>query len=158
MKLKQLLLFICVAGTFASCKKSGDDFDAEAQFTADTTAIRSYVTTNNIPVIKHQSGIFYQIITPGTGTVIYNDNTEISADYSGRLLGASTTFNDTKGQPILFTLGGLITGWKIGIPLIQKGGKIRLFLPSYYGYGNVSQNGIPANAILDFTIAIANVK
>jgi FKBP-type peptidyl-prolyl cis-trans isomerase FkpA len=52
----------------------------------------------------------------------------------------------------------LIIGWQIGIPYIQKGGKIRLLIPSYYGYGNRAAGSIPANSILDFTITLSNVQ
>jgi len=32
-------------------------------------------------------------------------------------------------------LSGLITGWQLGLPLIGRGGKLRLYLPSALAYG-----------------------
>ena len=156
-KIKYVLLFAVMAGGVASCQK-GDDFDAEAQFSADTTAIRNYVTANDIPVVKDKYGIFYQIIAPGSGNVVYTGSTSVTVDYSGKILGGTTNFDSTSGKPVTFTLGSLITGWQIGIPYIQQGGKIRLFIPSAYGYGNEAQPAIPANSVLDFTIALTTEK
>lgn len=158
-KIKHLLLLVCIAGCFAACKKSsGDNSDQEAQFSADTTAIRAYVKANNITAIKDNSGIFYQIIAPGTGTVSYLASTKITADYEGKLLNG-TIFDTTTGKaPVSFTLGQVIAGWQFGIPLIQKGGKIRLLIPSYYGYGDRAIGAIPANSILDFNITLTDVQ
>jgi len=153
-KLKYLLLLVCVAACFTACKK---DFNSDKQFRSDTTAIRKFVNENNIPAIKHESGIFYQIIAPGAGTVSYTPSTNITSDYEGRLLNGSI-FDSTKGTPITFALGQVIEGWRIGIPLIQKGGKIRLIIPSGLGYGNKATGPISENSILDFTITLTNVQ
>lgn len=156
MKVKYLFLLVCVAGCFASCSK--DNFDADAQLRADTTAIRKFVTDNKIPALKDKSGVFYQIIAPGSGSVTYTANTSITAEYEGRLLDG-TVFDATKpGLPAQFTLGGVITGWQIGIPYIQSGGKIRMIIPSGYAYGNAKTGAISANSILDFTVSVSAVK
>lgn len=160
-KIKSILLFVCMAAGLAACKKnsSNDNFDVVAQFNADTTAIRAYIVKNSIPATKHESGVFYQIITPGTGSVEYKPSTNVTAHYSGRVLGNTATFDSTEGKaPAAFPLGGVITGWQIGVPLIQKGGTIRLIIPSYHGYGNRATGSIPANAILDFNITLVDVN
>ena len=155
LKAKYFILSICIAVSFSACKKN-QVVSPVSQFTIDTTAIRAFITTNNIPAIKDENGIFYQIINPGTGTFPYSASTKVTVDYKGKLLNG-TVFEDSYGIPSTFTLGTLILGWQIGIPYIQKGGKIRLIIPSFYGYGN-SQNGpIPANSVLDFTISLDNV-
>ncbi|WP_230383726.1 FKBP-type peptidyl-prolyl cis-trans isomerase [Pedobacter endophyticus] len=125
---------------------------------ADTTAIRAFIKTNNIPAQKDSYGIFYQIIEPGSGSVTYQGSTRITANYDGRLLNGAL-FDSTKGTPVPFTLGQVIAGWQIGIQKIQKGGQIRLIIPSYYAYGTTSPSSlIPANAILDFTITLTDVQ
>jgi FKBP-type peptidyl-prolyl cis-trans isomerase FkpA len=64
----------------------------------------------------------------------------------------------------LYTLGGLIAGWQQGLPLISKGGVIKLYIPPSLGYGNTAQDGkngnvaIPANSILIFNIDLINVQ
>ena len=78
-------------------------------------------------------------------------------EYEGRLLDGSI-FDATKGKPIDLTLGNVIGGWQIGIQRIQKGGKIRILIPSYFGYGTVAKPGIPPNSPSDFTITLLDVK
>jgi FKBP-type peptidyl-prolyl cis-trans isomerase FkpA len=45
-------------------------------------------------------------------------------------------------------------GWKLGLPLIKAGGKIKLYLPPSLGYGNSVSGNIPANSILVFEITL----
>lgn len=148
-----------IAGSLVSCKNftDVDDFDYEAQFRADTTEIRKFITEKQIPAIKSPSGVFYQIIAPGSGNVTYTRETMVSAEYVGRLLNG-TVFDQSKGTPIDFALGGVIAGWQIGVPLIQKGGEIRLLIPSQFAYGPRGQGPIAPNTVLDFTIKLADVK
>lgn len=157
---RSVILFVCVAAGLTACKKgTNDNFDYAAQFTADTIAIREYIVKNKIPAVKHELGVFYQIIAPGSGSFEYRNNTEVTANYTGRLLGNDTPFETTTGKaPVPFALGRVIAGWQIGVPLVQKGGKIRLFIPSYLGYGNRNNGPIPANSVLDFDIEVVDLK
>ncbi|TCD12486.1 peptidylprolyl isomerase [Pedobacter frigidisoli] len=163
VKLKYFLLSILLIACFAACKKDptlvdDDSYDPLPQFKTDTTAIRAFIKTNNIDALKDNYGIFYKIIEPGTGSVIYNASTNITADYEGKLLNG-TVFDSTKGTPISFVLGKVIAGWQVGIQKIQKGGKIRLIIPSYYCYGTAAPSSlVPANSILDFTITLTDVQ
>ncbi|WP_457288219.1 FKBP-type peptidyl-prolyl cis-trans isomerase [Pedobacter sp. UYP24] len=156
--MKYILLFICVAGCLAACKKNLgiENFDVEGQFKKDTTAIRAYITANNIPAIKEPKyGFFYQIFAPGAGAEV-NGLSKISVTYTGNLLNGAQF--DVKTTPVTFPLNEAITGWQAGIPLIKKGGKIRLFLPSFYSYGNIATGTIPANSVLDFNIELTDVQ
>ena len=149
---------IFVASTIlvlAGCKKNeGIDFDPYEQLGKDTLLIKSYLA-DSIPAIMHSSGVYYQIKSPGSGNVTYTGATTIEAKYTGRILGSSSTFDSGTHK---FQLGGVIAGWQIGIPLIQKGGKIRLIIPSGYGYGYSGSGAeIPSNSILDFEIELIDV-
>jgi FKBP-type peptidyl-prolyl cis-trans isomerase FkpA len=159
-KLKYLTLLVGLAGCIASCNKDNfvDSFDYETQFKLDTTTIRSFVLANKISVSKiNEYGVFYQVLAPGTGSITYGPNTQITVNYNGRLLNGTGFDSTAVGKPKTWALGNMIPGWQIGIPLIQKGGKIRLFIPSYYGYGNQATGPIPANSVLDFTIELVDV-
>ena len=66
---------------------------------------------------------------------------------------------DRSNPTATFALNRLIVGWQIGVPLIKKGGSIRLIVPSGLAYGSSSPGlGIPKNAVLDFTIDLIDVK
>ncbi len=160
MKKYFLIFFIAVLGLSSCLKQDNTDpfADAKAQLAKDTVIIRKFITDNKIPAIKDASGLFYQIIQPGSGNITYTTNTQIETIYTGRLLNG-TTFDSSVGKPNFKTsLGSVITGWQIGIQLIQKGGKIRLIIPSGYAYGTTPTGTIGANSILDFDIELINVQ
>jgi len=157
-KIKLLVLFVCIAGCLTACKKNfeSEDFDVDGQFTRDTIAIRAFAVAKNIPIQKDAKyNIFYQIIAPGSGEEVSPLST-ISVIYSGSLLNG--TVFDATTTPVTFPLSQAITGWQAGIPLIKKGGKIRLLLPSFYGYGNQGNQRIPANSPLDFTVELTDAR
>jgi FKBP-type peptidyl-prolyl cis-trans isomerase FkpA len=163
MKKYLLLLFVVTLG-LGSCLKSGNDpyKDAQDQLAKDEVVIKKFIVDNNIPALRHESGVYYQIIDQGSGNYDYlSKSPTITAKYKGRLLNG-TVFDSSDSSK--FPLSGVIAGWKIGIPLIQKGGKIRLIIPSGYAYGTNAEkdnNGntvIPSNSILDFNIELLDVK
>ena len=152
------LLSAIILFSFSACLKSATEtnVDAQVQLDKDDVLIKAFLVTNNITAIKDPSGVYYQVITPGSGSLTYTANTQITVKYAGRLLNGNTF--DQSTTAVTFTLGQLIAGWQIGIPYIQKGGKIRLFIPSYYGYGARGSGSIPANSVLDFDIELVNAQ
>ncbi len=155
LKTKILLGLFLIVGVLSSCKK--DSYDAEKQAKIDDGLIVDFIAKNSIVAVKHSSGLYYQIITPGTGTTTYGSSTTVTVNYEGKLLNG-TTF-DKSTTNVSFPLGNLIQGWQIGIPLIQKGGRIRLIVPSALAYKNQSpSSAIPANSVLDFTIDLISAQ
>ena len=150
--MKQLLfsLLLLLVGV-SSCQK--DTYDAAKQAAIDEQAIKDFISSNNIQgAVRHSSGLYYVISAPGTGSVTYSGSTSVKAKYAGRLL--SGQIFDSSSTGINFTLGQVIQGWQIGIPLIQKGGKIRLLIPSTLAYGNTATGAIPPNSVLDFDVEL----
>ncbi len=148
MKKNLLLLCLLIIG-ISSCKKSSPTFNAAAQAATDDALIKAYIATNNINATKDASGLYYSVITQGTGAYPTASST-VSVNYSGTLLNGSAF------APLsAFTtpLSGVIQGWQIGIPHINAGGRILLIVPSGLAYGNTSPGAsIPANSVLVFTI------
>ncbi|WP_231464455.1 MULTISPECIES: FKBP-type peptidyl-prolyl cis-trans isomerase [unclassified Pedobacter] len=139
--------FLFISVLFTACKK---DEDAEKQMT-------EFIQKNKIQATKHPSGLYYQIIKPGIGSSTYPSGTKITIKYEGRLLDG-TVIDDGGKIENTFVLAQLIEGWRIGIPLIQKGGEIRLIIPSELAYGSEATGPVPANSVLDFTIQLINVQ
>lgn len=144
---KYILLLILFIAVFASCKK--DSFDPAKQAATDDAAIQAYIKAKNITgTTKDASGLYYKVITPGTGAYP-NANSLVSMNYSGKLLNGTIFDTNTISNN---TLSGFIEGWKIGIPHINTGGRILLLVPSALGYGNSAYGSIPANSVLIFTV------
>ncbi|HVW12316.1 MAG TPA: FKBP-type peptidyl-prolyl cis-trans isomerase [Mucilaginibacter sp.] len=144
---KYLLLFAFFTLASASCKKD-TPFDPAKQAAADDAAIQAYIKANNLNPTKDPSGLYYQVLIPGSGGYP-NANSVITANYTGKLLNGTVFDSGTVGNQLLTNL---VKGWQIGIPHINTAGRILLLVPSALGYGNASTNGIPANSVLIFTI------
>lgn len=157
--LKNKILFAAIAlvVSLSACQKT-ETYDKQAQLKIDTEIITKFVADQKLVDVKQSNGLFYQIIKPGTGTETVLLTDTVTVNYEGRLLNG-TVFDKTTTAPIKFTLGQVIEGWQVGVPLIKQGGQIRLIIPSTMAYTNVAVGGvIPANSPLDFTIDLVKVS
>lgn len=153
LKSRILIALFLVVGVISSCKK---DLSPEKQAEKDEKLITEFVAKNNIVATRHSSGIYYHIDAAGTGTKPTLSST-VTVNYEGKLLNGNVF--DKSNAPVPFALNRLIVGWQIGIPLVAKGGKIRLIVPSGLAYGSSSPgSGIPKNAVLDFKIDLIDVN
>ncbi|MCK6694428.1 MAG: FKBP-type peptidyl-prolyl cis-trans isomerase [Thermoanaerobaculia bacterium] len=149
MKNKLLLGAAFLALAFlVSCNK-------EDQAEIDRDLIVQYVADNNLNATEHSSGIFYVIETPGSGgSPTVNDR--VTVRYKGYYLDGEV-FDETDGAATAkFRLSDLIEGWKIAIPLLQKGGKGTFIIPSALAYGPNPPFGVRANAVMVFEIELVD--
>lgn len=121
--------------------------------------IKNYVAANNINAEKDSSGIYFQIIDTGTG-VKPALNSKVYVTYTGRFLNGTQFDQSTNAANTGWILNNLIGGWKVGLPLIKKGGRIKLIVPSSLAYGCTGAGGgvIPPNAVLYFDISLVDVQ
>ncbi|MBK6265878.1 FKBP-type peptidyl-prolyl cis-trans isomerase [Marivirga sp. S37H4] len=151
--------------TFFSCTEERDCSEGpdiseidQQQLNQDVDAIDDYLQENDIDYSIDPSGLRYSIVEPGTGnTPTYCSS--VLVDYEGRILGEDQTFDS--GTDAQFRMsGGIITGWKFGLKLMNKGADYRLFIPSVLAYGEEgvvrsdSSVVIPPNANLEFRIRL----
>ena len=143
---KYLLLLAVFVTVVSSCSK--DSFDPAKQAAKDDAAIQAYISANNITATKDPSGVYYQVVAPGTGAYP-TVNSLITVNYTGKLLNG-TVFDS--GSINSTALNSLVKGWQYGLPHINTGGRILLLIPSALGYGNTTTGSIPANSVLIFTV------
>ncbi|WP_338790387.1 FKBP-type peptidyl-prolyl cis-trans isomerase [Bernardetia sp. MNP-M8] len=152
-----LLLFIGGA-LFSSCKKDENNetlTNNPSNPLVQDSILQVYFTENNITPQKTQSGLYY--VLDEQGTPIQNGE-RVTVNYEGKLLSGAIFDSSFGRQPFTFTVGGgVIDGWNEGVPLIGKGGKGTLYLPSHLGYGaRGAGSDIPPYAILVFRIEVFN--
>lgn len=158
LKNKILLLVFLLCALFAACEKT-PPYEVEKQKELDAITIKKYVDSNNLSMIVDPSGLNYQIITPGKGTVYPTPTDSVMVYFQGRLLRASSAFQTVAETDSLgVNLNYAMEGWKIGLSKITAGGQIRMIIPSALAYKNFTGNGIPPFAILDYTITLKNIK
>lgn len=153
------LLFVVFTGL--SCVKS--DTCSPKSVASEVSQIEAFANANSISPTAHASGLYYEIVNQGSG-LTPSLNSKIVITYTGTLLNGTifdqrTVPNNTEatGANAPWPLGNLIEAWRIGLPLIQKGGHIRLIVPSAMAYGCTGYGTIPRDAILYFDINLVDV-
>lgn len=154
MRLFSIVFSAVVVLVLAGCNKSEKNTECKPLTAEEEDAkIQAYITANNITATKHASGIYYQIIEPGTGATP-TINSTVETTYTGKFTNGSTFDSGTA----TFPLTGVIVGWQVGIPLISEGGKIKLIVPPSQAYGPCDYRGIPGNSVLVFDVELLDVK
>jgi FKBP-type peptidyl-prolyl cis-trans isomerase FkpA len=157
-----LLSVICLS----ACKKGYDPIAIErTQADIDDKVIQDYLAAN--PTVKTTrvdsagiaTGVYYVVEEPGTGNTLFTNSTRITIDYTSKKLLTGEVFANSNNFHPSFTLGEVLRAWKLGVPKIQKGGKIRIIAASRYAYGPYDQPTInlPANSVVDFEIKLLDV-
>lgn len=129
----------------------------ETQFEIDRQLIRDYLEENNLEATPTTSGLYYNIERPG-GEVRPNINSRVEIAYRGMLLDGFVFDETPEDQTAVLPLANLIAGWQIGIPLIGRGGKIHLYVPSQLGYRGNQVGDIPPNSVLIFEVELEDFE
>ncbi|MBO9204813.1 MULTISPECIES: FKBP-type peptidyl-prolyl cis-trans isomerase [Niastella] len=153
MRLINLAFSMVLALALTGCSNKDKNEPRCTTAAEDDATMQKYINDNGISATKHASGIYYQIIEPGTGATP-TINSTVKANYTGKFTNNSSFDSGVASFP----LGGVIVGWQIGIPLIKQGGKIKLIIPPYLAYGCSDYRGIPGNSVLVFDVELQEVQ
>src|SRR5678809_665383 len=140
------LLTVAILLSQSGCqKKSSASSCTPASVASEGPTILAYAANNGIFATRHSSGLYYEIISQGYGATP-SVNSKVFVTYTGKLLDGRVFDQQADSSKTGWVLGSLIAGWQIGLPLIQKGGEIKLIIPSSLGYG-CDDSRLPANSI-----------
>ncbi len=105
-----------------------------------------------------ETGLQYEVVTEGTGVKpIASDN--VTVHYRGTFIDGKGFDNSyDRGQPITFSLGGVIKGWTEGLQLMSVGSKYKFYIPYQLAYGANDYNSIPGGSALVFEVELLDVK
>jgi FKBP-type peptidyl-prolyl cis-trans isomerase FkpA len=134
---------------------------SEEKAKADLAAETKYLEENGkkAGVTTTASGLQYEVLTKGTGTIPLATDT-VKVDYVGKLLDG-TTFDSSKdrGEPAIIPLNQVIPGWAEGLQLMNVGSTYRLTIPSTLAYGPQGAGGvIPPNATIVFEVTLLSIE
>ncbi|MDD5658101.1 MAG: FKBP-type peptidyl-prolyl cis-trans isomerase [Elusimicrobia bacterium] len=103
------------------------------------------------------SGLIYKELKAGTGASPKAEDT-IKAHYHGTLADG-TVFDSSvqRGEPLEFSLAGVIKCWQEGIPKMKVGGKAKLVCPADIAYGDRGSGKIPPGAALTFEVELLGI-
>ncbi len=112
----------------------------------------------NKAVVELPSGLRYEIIQTGAGPAPKPTET-VKVHYTGKLIDGTEFDSSVKrGEPAEFPLDQVIAGWTEGIQKMNKGGKIKLYVPPHLAYGDDGRPGIPPGSTLVFDVELIDIK
>ena len=134
---------------------------SEEELAANKLASMDYLAANQsvAGVVVTESGLQYQLLQSGTGTVNPKVTDMVKVHYDGSLIDG-TVFDSSveRGEPITFGLERVIAGWKEGLPLMVVGDKMRFFIPPSLAYGEKWAGKIPPNSTLIFDVELLKIN
>jgi FKBP-type peptidyl-prolyl cis-trans isomerase FkpA len=160
MKRNLVALFsLAGLGIFFGCGKASSGYSTcgDTDPSADSSALLTFAKTNGITPLSDTIGLYYQIVSQGSGASPTLTST-ISVLYKATLLDG-TVFDSTGTTPRTFVLNTLVPAWQFTLPKIQTGGRIKLLVPSKYGYGCAGAGTIvPPDTPIYFDITLLAVQ
>lgn len=112
---------------------------------------REGVTTTN-------SGLQYEVITAGEGASPVATDT-VKVHYRGTLLdGTEFDSSYSRGEPAVFPLNRVISGWTEGVQLMKVGAKYKFHIPANLAYGARATGKITANSTLIFDVELLEIE
>jgi FKBP-type peptidyl-prolyl cis-trans isomerase len=114
----------------------------------------------NTNVVQLPDGLRFEILRPGSGAFPKRGQIVV-VNYTGRLIDG-TVFDRTDNEPLNIEVGSVTPGFNEGIQKINKGGKIKLYIPSALGFSDVTVSSvisaIPAGSTLLYEIELLDIK
>ena len=112
-------------------------------------------------IITTDSGLQYEIISEGPSDgKSPTDVNKVKVDYEGKLVNG-TIFDSSyaRGEPIVFGVTQVISGWTEGLQLMSEGDKFRFFIPPALAYGETGTGPvIGPNEALIFEVELHEVQ
>lgn len=123
--------------------------------------IAKYIKEHNIESEPTNSGMYYIETFKGTGNSVENGDM-VTVNYSiynidDLLIESSFQY----GQPIRFIYGSgeMLLGIEEAVSYMKVGGKARIILPSYLGFGNIKiDDNLPANSALVIDLELVDLQ
>ena len=155
--MKHLIPALLALTLFISCaKKKTENADTTIDYVAkNEQEIIDYVAKNKLNAHKTDSGLYYVINEPGTGTQP-TATSNVTVAYKGYFINGSVF--DQSATGISFGLNQVIKGWTEGIQHFKVGGSGILLIPAHLGYGNSTMGPIPGGSALIFDVKLISVN
>jgi FKBP-type peptidyl-prolyl cis-trans isomerase len=154
--MKYTIILLLASLSFITCNKKSDTACTPASAASESSEIAAFCNANGINYVVDPNGIYYQIIDPGSG-VTPNANSTITVTYTASTLDGNIVEDNTTSS-VTLPLSQFIEGWLIAIPYIQKGGHIKMVIPSSLAYGCTGTNKVAPNSPLYYDIVLLNVQ
>jgi FKBP-type peptidyl-prolyl cis-trans isomerase len=150
---------LCLLGCDKTSSTTGDN-NASTNNASTNAPVAAAAPATAGAMITTASGLKYQILKHGTGTVSPKATDTVKVHYEGKLLDG-TVFDSSiaRGQPLSFPLNRVIPGWTEGLQLMKVGDKFKFEIPPNLAYGENSPTpAIPPNSTLIFEVELLGIE
>jgi FKBP-type peptidyl-prolyl cis-trans isomerase len=113
---------------------------------------------DNKNVTALPDGLRYEILKPGAGA--YPKPTDVvKIHYTGTLVSGQVFDSSVeRNQPLEMAVNQFVPGFTEGLQKINKGGKIKMYIPPELGYGDESKGEIPPGSALVFEVELIDIN
>lgn len=106
---------------------------------------------------KTKGGVWYRVLTKGTGTEKPTEASTVTVHYTGWTTdGAMFDSSVVRGATATFPLAGVIAGWREALPTMVVGDQTRFWIPADLAYGKTPPDGAP-EGMLVFDIELVSI-
>jgi len=146
-----LVVMFFIFQRFSSSKNAPQNIAIGVEFLAENAKKEGVKST--------ESGLQYEVLTKGEGTVNPTAKSNVEVHYHGTLIDG-TVFDSSvdRGESISFGLNQVIPGWTEGVQLMNAGDKFRFYIPSNLAYGDRGVGKIPAGSLLIFDVELIAIN
>lgn len=152
-------LFTMFAAT--SCLETESDY--EKQVKIDDQILAEYVESQQINAVRHNTGLYYQVIDQSGSDVEVERGDVVSLNYTISLLNGTTIETNTgeHGEPVrMKVLSGSVIpeGLDYGVNLMSLGDKYRFIIPSYLAYGSYSTEDFSSHSNFIVDVEVVDIE
>jgi FKBP-type peptidyl-prolyl cis-trans isomerase len=163
MKTTTLSLTALAALSLASCNKTTAPAEEPAAAKPAAPAESAAAPAAAAPADGAKttaSGLKYEVMKTGSGTVHPKATDTVTVHYHGNLLNGKVFDSSVqRGTPASFPLNQVIKGWTEGVQLMKVGDKFEFTIPAELAYGaNSPSPDIPPNSTLVFEVELLGIK
>jgi FKBP-type peptidyl-prolyl cis-trans isomerase len=106
--------------------------------------------------VRTASGVVFEVEEVGEGPSPTPDS-RVAVSYVGRLPNGEVFDQSPEGEPALFSVGGVVPGFREALLDMNVGGRRTVTIPPDQAYGLSGQGSIPPNSALVFEIELLEV-
>ena len=150
---------LAMAAALAACDRGPPMADQAAAENARAAAFFLKTNAEAEGVRTLPGGIQYKVLQSGPAGGEHPDSNDlVRVDYEGTLTDG-TVFDSSfqRGQPAVFTLGEVVTGWTEALQHMRPGDEWIVYLPPEKAYGEEGRPGIPPNSVLVFRVKLLDI-
>jgi FKBP-type peptidyl-prolyl cis-trans isomerase FkpA len=149
-----------------SAAKADEEIENKKLLASEIDFLGKYLAGKNIATQKSPSGIFVQVINPGSGSQA-DSGKYVSLNYTGTTLdgkkfdsNVDTSFHHVGPLSFMVGDGQMVKGFDEGVRFLKVGGTGKVYVPSMLAYGARPRpgSGIKPFEHLVFDLTIVDVK